>query len=77
MKNKKNNPLIIYPNPFENQFRIINQDCFGHFILSDLCGKIHWQGKQPEKQDFSFLPSGSYLLKATEDRNATFKLMKK
>ena len=77
MKNEKNNPLIIHPNPFENQFRIINQDSFGHFILSDLYGKIHWQGNQPEKQDFSFLPSGNYLLKATEFRNATFKLMKK
>jgi PKD repeat protein len=77
MKNEKNNPLIIHPNPFENQFRIINQASFGHFILTDLCGKIHWQGKQPEQQNFSFLPSGNYLLKATENRKAIFKLMKK
>lgn len=54
---------IAYPNPFQNHIVTDISNTNRYFTLSDGLGKVVWQGKQPEEQDFSNLPEGVYLLR--------------
>jgi len=54
--------ITVSPNPFNNyiSLKIDNNDY--EYSLLDTIGKLIWEGKEIEKKDFSYLPSGMYYL---------------
>ncbi len=69
--------LQCYPNPFTNKIYITNKTGGETYELSNLMGKIIWQGTEVEKQDFSALSQGVYFLKITANHTIqTLKIVK-
>ncbi len=66
-----------YPNPFSNNIHITNKTGGEIYELSNLIGKVIWQGTNIEKHDFSSLPQGVYFLKITANHAIqTLKIVK-
>lgn len=57
-----NGDVILYPNPFSSQIRILDSKGFDTFVLSDLLGNKLWSGQNLDHQDFSYLNKGLYLI---------------
>lgn len=71
--NFNNLHFSIYPNPFDSKINLENATGNEYYILMDCLGKPIWQGKNIDKQEFSFLPNGFYLLNIN---NTIIKLIK-
>lgn len=68
----------VYPNPFENKFKLIQQLSDADYLLTTANGQIVYKGKDVENQDFSFLSSGIYILSAvTSDKIVLYKVVKR
>ena len=63
----------LYPNPINSKINLQNATGNEYYILMDCLGKPIWQGENIDKQDFSFLPNGFYLLNIN---NSIIKLIK-
>ena len=73
VKNRYKNQINIYPNPINAKINLQNANGNEYYILMDCLGKPIWQGKNIDKQEFSFLPNGFYLLSIN---NTIIKLIK-
>ncbi len=69
----KNEKIKAFPNPFFSFISIENNEPPSDFIFTNTLGTIIYQGKNIEKQDFSYLPKGVYLLYS---KNGCVKLVK-
>ncbi len=70
-ENESNNIDLAYPNPF---IKVIQTSKEGTYQLQNSSGAIIYNGNQINKQDFSILPSGLYILK--NENGKTQKLIK-
>ena len=52
-----------YPNPFTNKINLKSVTGDENFELTNAVGQVFWSGTHIEKQDFSALSKGVYLLK--------------
>jgi len=67
----------VYPNPFTNQINLPNATGHEFYMLMNTTGKTVWAGTHIEKQDFTSLSKGVYLLKVkTGDFVQTIKIIK-
>jgi len=73
VNNRYKNHINIYPNPINSKINLQNATGNEYYILMDCLGKPIWQGENIDKQDFSFLPNGFYLLNIN---NSIIKLIK-
>lgn len=64
---------LIYPNPFHSKIQLTSPNKNDNYILLNSFGQILFAGKNIEKQDFSHLSKGKYLLKINDK---IFKLIK-
>ena len=67
------NNLLPYPNPFIDNIHIQNLTGTEYFTLYNSQGQTLWYGKNIEKENFSSLSNGLYLLKIN---NSLIKLIK-
>lgn len=67
------NKLIVYPNPFENTFNLMNKTENDIISMINYCGQVIWTGSNIEDQDFSYLPNGLYLLRMSDRSVAVIK----
>ena len=67
------NKLIVYPNPFENTFNLMNKTENDIISMINYCGQVIWTGSNIEGQDFSYLPNGLYLLRMRDRSVAVIK----
>lgn len=66
----------VYPNPFTSTIQLKNEDKNASFRLLNQIGKIIFEGNEIEKQNFSQLPNGVYLLEIVDFNNSkTVKLI--
>ena len=64
-------------NPFSDKIRIDNLSGIEKFQLTDIMGKIVWNGNNIDNQDFSGYPGGVYFLKIIVPNQVnTIKLIK-
>jgi hypothetical protein len=70
------NVLKVYPNPFLTKISFENKTGNELFELFDNQGKILFSGKDIDKQDFSNLLKGTYILKVIDNTISNFKLIK-
>jgi len=69
--------LQIYPNPFTNKISVRNTSGKEYYQLLNSMGQIIWAGANINREDFSSLTSGLYVLKInTKNTVQTFKLIK-
>ncbi|MBC7641108.1 MAG: T9SS type A sorting domain-containing protein [Flavobacterium sp.] len=69
--------LKIFPNPFSNFINIENEKDFSKFVLTNTEGKILFDGSKISSQNFDYLASGIYFLKAiNENKIIVNKLIK-
>ncbi len=69
--------LEVYPNPFSSNLSIKTSAQIDNYELVNSLGQILWTGKQINKQDFSFLPDGLYILNIRNGNSTqTTKLIK-
>jgi hypothetical protein len=74
---KQNSVVAVYPNPFTGSIGISNASGDENYILMNAMGQTIWMGTHIEKQDFSALSRGLYILKVNEQNSVqTIKLMK-
>jgi polyhydroxybutyrate depolymerase len=52
----------VRPNPFYNKIYVESTNENSHYILLSALGQIIWQGNNIEKEDFSYLKNGMYIL---------------
>ena len=72
-----NNDFKIYPNPFKDFIRIENENQFLKFVLTNIEGKILFEGNKISDQNFDYLNAGIYFLKAVNsDTILNLKLIK-
>lgn len=73
LQNKTTNTIKIYPNPFNDYFKISGLDSNGVLLLSDLNGKnlLTKQVNNEEKVYMSSLPKGLYLVKIITAEDVT------
>ena len=57
--------LKIYPNPFSDFISVQNSYMFSHYTMTDITGKIIFEGNEIGSTDFSTIPSGIYFLEIT------------
>ncbi|WP_310555888.1 PKD domain-containing protein [Flavobacterium sp.] len=71
------NTGLVYPNPFTSKISVSDNLKGSDFYLYDIYGRIVYQGKNIQNQDFSNLARGSYIL-ITKNGNkvVTYKLIK-
>ena len=60
---------LVFPNPFENQVHLINQNNYKAFSIEDLTGKIILCGTALNGTDLSGLAAGTYILSLTNQEN--------
>ncbi len=65
-----------FPNPFTSHITINAKDAGQQFQLSTITGQVIYSGKNIDKQDFSSIAKGIYLLKAMDKSNRITKLIK-
>lgn len=68
--------ISIYPNPFSSHIYVNGNLESDEFVMYDYQGKQVYCGININKQDFSNLPSGIYLLKDITKQNISIKLIK-
>ena len=69
--------LLVVQNPFTDKIRVTHTSGNEQYQLLNAVGQIVWSGVAIEQQDFSYLESGVYFLKAnTVNAAQTFKLVK-
>ena len=69
--------ISVYPNPFLDKITVTNTTGKEKFELINSLGQIVWSGNAIDKQDFSSLTTGAYILKViTEDASKVMKLVK-
>jgi hypothetical protein len=66
----------VFPNPFLHHISIQEKRREDIFILTNIRGQIIYSGQDIEKQDFSFLEAGIYILKMTGIEGMVMKLVK-
>ncbi len=59
--------ISVSPNPFANQIQVQNANGSEVFHLHTVTGQVVWSGINVQHQDFSFLPSGLYVLTIQRD----------
>ena len=59
--------ISISPNPFTNKIQVANTTGNETYQLRSVNGQIIWSGINVQNQDFSFLPSGIYVLNIRRD----------
>jgi len=71
------NSIVVSPNPFTSYLQIENGNINDNYSLINAIGQIIWTGKNIEKQNFSDVKSGIYLLKIeNKDRTQIVQLVK-
>ncbi len=70
------NSMTAYPNPFSSHINLTNDLLVKHAELFNGLGQLIYSGSSIEKQDFSTLPTGSYLLKVFGEKTFSFPLNK-
>ena len=74
---EKAKSIQVFPNPFKSHLQIAHQKGNENYVLTNVLGKMIWNGKNIENQDFSNLAKGVYTLNVTSSGNVqTFKLIK-
>lgn len=71
--------VLIFPNPFENELRIICKNCeLSHVSIYDLQGTLIYSGNKflDEKINLSNLPAGIYLVKISNSIGETLQFEK-
>jgi arylsulfatase B len=68
--------ISIYPNPFSSHIYVSDVLESDEFVMFDYQGKQVYRGIHINKQDFSNLPSGIYLLKDITKQSISLKLIK-
>lgn len=66
------NYITIYPNPFTDKLMIANAAGNEDYSLTGLNGTTIWNGKEIEKQNFSSLNNGIYVLKAESENKVQY-----
>lgn len=69
-------PVDFYPNPFMSHIYLKSTNKNEYVVLMDCYGRILYEGKQIEAQDFSCLANGIYFLKITNAFSTVSKLLK-
>ena len=64
-----NNSLVPFPNPFKNHIRIKGAAGNEDYLLTNSTGCAIFTGKHIEREDFSGLPTGMYLLRIITGRS--------
>lgn len=67
------NSMRVFPDPFTSHIYLANSTGKEIFTLFNHMGQIIWTGKNIDRQDFSFLASGLYVLRID---NISIKLLK-
>jgi CubicO group peptidase (beta-lactamase class C family) len=76
-RDKEDNLLTIYPNPFQDYLKLVDLPKNASFILSNEIGQIVFEGSNIEFVDFSWLEKGFYFLKIQHENGLQFvKLLK-
>lgn len=72
-----NQTIKIYPNPFSDKINIANATGLEAYRLSNSFGQIIWNGKNIERQIFSYLEKGIYFLQiSSQNGQQTLQLIK-
>ncbi len=71
-----NEDFKIYPNPFNSRISIYNNNKEDIYQLYNLVGTVVYSGNEIEKQDFSGLPNGIYIIKNLNKTNQIMKIVK-
>lgn len=66
----------VFPNPFSSKISVLSASGNEYYELYDSLGKQQYAGKNIEKQDFSILSKGIYILKIIDVKTTTLKLVK-
>ncbi len=67
----------VFPNPFSAKFKVNKPLIDAQYTLTSINGQTIFVGKDIENKDFSDLPSGIYILNASNDKEvAQYKLIK-
>lgn len=68
---------VVYPNPFSTKFKLSKPLQNAQYVMRSIDGQIVYIGKDIENQDFSNLPSGVYIISASNSEEiAQYKLIK-
>lgn len=73
---KTQESIHVYPNPFSNKLHIANAKGQEQFELFNILGDCIYSGNNIEKQDYSTLTKGVYILKITGQNITYLKLIK-
>jgi PKD repeat protein len=72
-----NDTTVVFPNPFSSKFKVNKPLIDAQYTLTSINGQTIFVGKDIENKDFSDLPSGIYILTASNDKEvAQYKLIK-
>lgn len=67
----------VFPNPFSSRIKLVQPSGQEKFELLNITGQSVWKGEQIEKQDFSHLKPGFFILNISDSEQAqTVKLIK-
>ncbi|MBK8601474.1 MAG: T9SS type A sorting domain-containing protein [Flavobacterium sp.] len=67
----------VYPNPFSSKFKLNKPLQNAQYVMSSIDGQIVFSEKNIEDQDFSYLPTGVYILSASNSEEIVqYKLIK-
>ena len=67
----------VFPNPFSSRIKLVQPSGQEKFELLNITGQSVWKGEQIEKQDFSHLKPGIFILNISDSEQAqTVKLIK-
>ena len=70
--------IFVSPNPFTTKINLSTTSVDEQYMLVDILGKIIYEGKAIDNQDFSYLPKGVYVLKIAQKSNIfNLKVIKK
>ena len=68
--------IRVFPNPFNSKITILSATGNENYELYDSLGKLIFTGKNIDKQDFSNLTKGIYILKIIDAKTTIIKLVK-
>ena len=68
--------IRVFPNPFNSKITILSATGNENYELYDSLGKLIFTGKNIDKQDFSNLTKGIYILKIIDTKTTAIKLVK-
>ena len=68
--------IRVFPNPFNSKITILSATGNENYELYDSLGKLIFTGKNIDKQDFSNLTKGIYILKIIDAKTTAIKLVK-